>query len=62
VRRATARERADAVRRAGPALDEIQAWVARFDPASYPPEVAAFFWLLEAIEEMQSSSADRLFP
>jgi hypothetical protein len=57
VRRATARERADAVRLAAPALDEVQAWVARFEPASYPPEVAAFFWLLEAIEEMRRSSA-----
>lgn len=34
-------------------LDAIYAWVSCFDPATLSPEVAAFSWLLEAIEDMR---------
>lgn len=50
---ATRAERAGALRRATPLLPEIEAWIARFEPASFPPAVAAFFWLLDALEQMR---------
>ncbi len=53
IQRTTARERREILRLSGPCLEEAQAWVATFDPASFPPEVAAFFWLLEALESMR---------
>lgn len=53
VRRTPARERAAALRLTAPRLDAIQTWVSRFRPELLPPEAAAFFWLLEALEEMR---------
>jgi pimeloyl-ACP methyl ester carboxylesterase len=44
------------VARTTPLVHEIDAWVAGFDPAAYPTEVRAFFWLREAVEEVASQA------
>lgn len=54
IRRATARERTEILQIAAPLVDEARAWVASFDPASYPLEVASIFWLLDALDSMQN--------
>jgi hypothetical protein len=38
---------------AAPHLEAIQQWVDTYKPEALPPEAAAFFWLLEALEEMR---------
>jgi hypothetical protein len=53
IGQATRSDRAEALQLCEPLIPEIHAWTASFDPASYQPEVAAFFWLLEALEDMR---------
>jgi hypothetical protein len=36
-----------------PHWKDVDEWVKTFDVKDLPPEAAAFFWLLEAIEEMR---------
>jgi hypothetical protein len=47
------REQKRDVERATPHLDAIQRWIDTFEPGELPPEATAFFWLLEALEEMR---------
>jgi hypothetical protein len=47
------RERLRHLEQASPHLDDIQRWLDTYTPGSLPPEAAAFFWLLEALEEMR---------
>ena len=53
VGRTTKAERTRHLELAAPHLDAIQRWVETYAPESLPPEAAAFFWLLEALEEMR---------
>jgi hypothetical protein len=53
INKTSKREQKRDVERAEPHLDAIQAWIDTFEPAALPPEPTAFFWLLEALEEMR---------
>lgn len=53
INRTTNAERKRHLALVEPHLDEIQRWVSTHEPGSMPAEAAAFFWLLEAIEEMR---------
>lgn len=55
IRRATTHDRKAAIRLVTPGLHAIHAWVSVFEPGTLSPEAAAFYWLLEAIEEMRSA-------
>ena len=59
VSRATKAERTRALELVGPHLDIVQEWLDTFTPGSLPPEAAAFFWLLEALEEMRLPGSKR---
>jgi hypothetical protein len=50
------REQKREVERATPHLDAIQQWIDTFEPGALPPEATAFFWLLEALEEISAGA------
>ena len=60
ISRTPKREQRQHLELAKPHLDDMQRWVATYRPESLPPEAAAFFWLLEALEEMRLSVQRRV--
>jgi hypothetical protein len=57
ISRTTKAEQERHLAQAAPHLDAIQEWVDTYKPEAMPPEAAAFFWLLEALEEMRVTMA-----
>lgn len=53
VHRIPRQERRRILREVAPQWSSIQRWIDSFDKASLPAEASAFFWLLEAVEEMR---------
>lgn len=52
INKVPTREQKRDVDRAKPHLDDIQRWIDTFEPGALPAEATAFFWLLEALEDM----------
>ena len=57
ISRTTKAEQKRHLAQSAPHLDTIQEWVDTYRPEAMPPEAAAFFWLLEALEEMRVTMA-----
>jgi hypothetical protein len=55
LRRMSPRERRAALRVAEPLVSAVQDWISHHERGAMPAEVAAFFWLLEALEEMRTT-------